>query len=621
VLLEGVTLPGSDEAIDIEILLAEDGRMLLNWPRTNFIDSFRHITFYRLVDHWEKEGALLSLVRDMDQARYFDYIEGADQLIPLYDYADQLKDDVVTYGDHSVLAEWREYRQIFFGQLGQVLNSDAEAYLLEDYQYAIDSGQLSDAQVEEYQAVMEEVSYNYGLARHYYDQLAANRAVLAEEIPGSFIIIGWTGTGTSDIGVNPFFERYVNVGTHGAVVNTIMQGEFLDDMPWWIPFVIAAGLALLVTFVSYGLNPVVQLIIGFGAVVILAAAGVTVFLVTGVYPNMVTPIAVVFISFVTLTARNFLVTARDRARIRSTFGKYISKGVVDAVLEDPEAQSMGGRNKELTAIFTDVQGFSTISEKLGEMHGENGAQMLGLLLNRYLTEMSNVVLEEDGTIDKYEGDAIIAFFGAPVDLPDAPVRACRSAIRMKKLERHLNEVLLEEKLAPNPLLTRIGINTGIMSVGNFGTEERRDFTIMGHHVNLAARLEGVNKQYGTWILVSQNTYDKTCQGENRIFSARRLDRVRVVGVKEPLRLYELIDLREEVDKDHQLIEMLRAFNKALDLFEVKEWNDAAALFKRCLDAYPEDGPSQTYYKRCTSKKFIEEANKPSFDGIFNLTQK
>ena len=324
----------------------------------------------------------------------------------------------------------------------------------------------------------------------------------------------------------------------------------------------------------------------------------------------------------TATVRNFLATAWDRARIKNTFGQYIAKDVVNALLEDPSAREMGGKNKELTAIFTDVQGFSTISEELQNIHGENGSQMLGVLLNRYLTAMSNEILEENGTIDKYEGDAIIAFFGAPAELEDCPGRACRAAIRMKKLETELNQTLLAEKVAPSPLLTRIGINTGKMSVGNFGTEERRDFTIMGHHVNLAARLEGVNKQYGTWILVSEYTYDQlNPEAQERQFTWRRLDRVRAVGMAEPVRLYELIDTREEVDDDKGLVEMLRMFNKALELFEAKEWNDAGELFKQCLDAYPGDGPASTYYKRCTNKRFIEEANKPGWDGVFNLTQK
>ena len=235
--------------------------------------------------------------------------------------------------------------------------------------------------------------------------------------------------------------------------------------------------------------------------------------------------------------------------------------------------------------------------------------------------MTSIILEDDGTVDKFEGDAIIAFFGAPLDMEDHAIRACRSAIKMKKREEQLNAEFLAEKLIPGPLLTRIGINSGDSVVGNMGTKSRLDYTMMGHNVNLAARLEGVNKQYGTWILVSEQTYNATRDEEKQIknFTVRKLDRVRVVGITEPVRLYELIDTREAGDANKALIDKLRTFNSGLIAFENKEWAEAQKSFQTVLDGYPEDGPAKYYVDRCTA--FKKKAPPATWDGVFDLQKK
>ncbi|TFG58828.1 MAG: adenylate/guanylate cyclase domain-containing protein, partial [Spirochaetales bacterium] len=255
---------------------------------------------------------------------------------------------------------------------------------------------------------------------------------------------------------------------------------------------------------------------------------------------------------------------------------------------------------------TDVKGFSTISEALDPSD-------LVKLLNRYLTTMSDIILAQKGTIDKYEGDAIIAFFGAPLELPDHTARACQSAIFMKRAERELNKVLMEEQATPTPLMTRIGINTGEMVVGNMGTAQKMDYTIMGNAVNLAARLEGVNKQYGTWLLISEAVYDNG----GKDFVTRRLDRVRVVGIHQPVRLYELYETPGQVSSEEK--EMIDSFHKGQELFEAKDWSGAERFFEKALTLVPDDGPSTTFLKRCQEYKL--KAPPEGWDGVFNLTSK
>jgi adenylate cyclase len=184
---------------------------------------------------------------------------------------------------------------------------------------------------------------------------------------------------------------------------------------------------------------------------------------------------------------------------------------------------------------------------------------------------------------------------------------------MKKIEQHLNDHFVNNQLSPNPVFTRIGINTGEVVVGNMGTERKMDYTIMGNPVNLASRLEGVNKQYGTWILISGETYDKS----GKDFTVRKMDRVRVVNIKEPVRLYELIDEKASTAAD--TLEAVEQFHKGLELFEARQWDEALAEFRKAQRILPGDGPSEVFIKRCQG--FQEKPPPASWDGVFNLSMK
>ena len=339
------------------------------------------------------------------------------------------------------------------------------------------------------------------------------------------------------------------------------------------------------------------MVVGAAIVVGVAAVMLLIFRQTGVYLEAVNPVGAALFTFIGLTAIKFLRSEQEKGEVRSAFSRYVSPHVVSDLLANPEKLQLGGEKKELTAVFTDVKGFSTISEVLD-------ATELVRLLNEYLTMMSDIILDLGGTVDKYEGDAIIAFFGAPLDVPEHAERACRAAVRIRRAEKMLNEHVLEEKLAPSPLLTRIGINTGPMVVGNMGTPQKMNYTIMGNAVNLAARLEGVNKRYGTWVMMS----DATAEKGGRDFFMRKLDRVRVVGINTPVRLYELIDEKDAVDKT--VAEAVEVFHEGLEDFEAKKWKIAAATFRRVLQILPGDTTSDVYIKQC--QLFME--NRPRKTG-------
>jgi class 3 adenylate cyclase len=292
--------------------------------------------------------------------------------------------------------------------------------------------------------------------------------------------------------------------------------------------------------------------------------------------------------------------------LRRAFSTYLSEDVVEEIVSDPTRLQLGGVKRNMTAIITDVRNFTGIAESLSP---EN----LVDLLNYYLSSMSDIILEQKGTIDKYEGDAIMAFFGAPLDLPDHALRACVASINVKRLEKTVNKHVMEKGISPSPLLTRIGINSGEMVVGNMGTQKKMNYTIISNAVNLTSRLEGINKQYGTWILASEAVVRET---GDRIL-ARRLDRIRVVGIQEPVRIYEILEMK--ANTSDALNERVRLFHHALELFEARNWNDAGREFYRLFEKFPNDGPSRLYMERC--RHFRDHAPEQNWDGVFNFTEK
>jgi len=591
---------------DMVIPVTEEYKLLINWPKSGYLDSFRHLSYYNLVLHKRLEEDLIHNLKIMDDSGYLSYFEGGFELLDAYRYAESILREVLDGGDPVQMREYREVRETFFQAVGEYLSGTAEQQILAQVEALLASEDVEEEDKVLYREIGEQVPTVFSSTRDLHAGLAKVRKTLQEAIPGAFCIIGWTGTSTTDIGVNPFEEEYMNVGTHAALVNTILQERFLDELPWWYGAILGAVLGLLVTFVIRKLNPLLSIVVGVGFLIVIILIGSGFFLFTGRYLYLLTPVLSVFFTLFAMILMKFLLLEKEKSFIRNAFSHYLSTDVINELILDPEKLNLGGEKKYLTAMFTDVRGFSSISEKLDPTD-------LVKLLNAYLTEMSDIILDLKGTIDKYEGDAIIAFFGAPIEFEDHPARACLSAVRMKKMERHLNDHFIKDKLSPSPVFTRIGINTGEMVVGNMGTAQKMDYTIMGNSVNLAARLEGVNKQYGTWILISQETYNTG----GREFTVRQMDRVRVVGIEEPVRLYELIDENSATNAD--TLEAIGLFHEGQKLFESRQWDTALAQFRKVQKILPGDGPSEVFIKRCQG--FKKKPPPASWDGVFNLSVK
>lgn len=578
-----------------------NGTMLINWPKGEFDKTFRHLSYFNLVLHDREEELLFENLTALERAGILSALPYGTEILVRYRDAENRLGEALERGDETAFGEYKLLRADIFRDLEELLSARSEAALREKIQAVIENPELSEEYRERYQGVLKDIEQAIPGTRNIYFNLMETRERLREELSGSVCFIGWTGTATTDRGVTVFDETYDNVGTHAAVADTLLSGQFVRHAPDFLSFPLAVLLVVLVLAAVHGTTAPRTLGIGAGIILLGFALLYLMFRFADVYVPAGQALAAAAFSLTCIVAYRFVDEFRQRTFIRKAFGHYLSDDVIDRLIDEPERLALGGEEREMTAIFTDVQGFSTISEQLT-------ARELVHLLNVYLTEMSNIILDLGGTIDKYEGDAIIAFFGAPFELEDHAERACRAAVAIQAAEQRLNTRVLKEGLSPSPLRTRIGINSGTMAVGNMGTERKMDYTIMGNNVNLAARLEGVNKRFGSQILISEATFE--AGGKNLVW--RRLDRVRVVGINTPVQLYQILP-------DDTPEELIDSFHDALDIFEQRQWEKAAGAFETILGRFPEDGPAKKYLGR--ARDFSETPPAEDWDGVFQLTEK
>jgi adenylate cyclase len=610
--IKGALIPGSPPK-DIVIPLDSRGAMILDWPATSYRASYTHVSFAELFSLETNETLLeryLSNLAASDLAffaRFDQTAAAAYMLLP------GIRDALAA----SALARSRALAETSDGAFAEYLELKARARGFIHELVSLDAGEKAKTlagnlapeypgQEESLREAADYIQINLTYLLTVLMEIENRETWLRNVLAGKMCVFGRVDTGSTDFGVNPFWEKYENPGTNAVVVDTILSGSFIiPPRPLWSA---AAGMIMvpfLVLLLS-SLKPALRFTLGLGGAFAIPLAAFGLFAATGLYTGVLGPVLAMVSAVIIREIIAYVDSEREKLFIRKAFSTYLSADVVQEIIADPARLQLGGIKRHITAVFTDIQGFSGISEKLDP-------EQLVTLLNRYLSGMSNVILGERGTIDKYEGDAIIAFFGAPLELPDHGRRACVSAVKMKRLETELNRWFIENGMSSWPLLTRIGINTGDMVVGNMGTDQKMNYTIMGNAVNLTARLEGVNKQYGTWILASEETIREA----GKEVLGRRLDRVRVVGISRPVRLYEVLELAE--DAGAELREKAELSDRALELFEARDWDGALRLFARALDRWPGDGPSLVYLKRC--QKYRQQPPSKDWDGVFDIGEK
>jgi len=430
-------------------------------------------------------------------------------------------------------------------------------------------------------------------------------------VRGKAVLVGVTLVGNFDQRVTPFNELESGVYIHAAALSNILSQDFLlrpqEAQPLELLFML--GTALLLA----RLLPRVRFAWKLGAVALLVTAWIVVdqvLFTRGVQVATVMPLVslvtsafgVIFLGYFSVDAEKTQLHV-EKARLRETFQHYLDASVMEQVLAHPEKLKLGGERKELTVLFSDIRGFTTLSERMTP-------EQLVSFINQYLTPMTDVVFANGGTLDKYIGDAIMAFWGAPVDQPDHAVRACAAALgfleKLTALRARWRAVGLPE------VDIGVGISSGLMNVGHMGTENRFNYTVMGDAVNLASRLEGLNKAYDTRILISAATYTQT-RGH---VTARRLGVVRVKGKREPTDIYELRAMGAPTGLD---AEAIQAFEAGVAGFLAREFSAAESQFRRVIALWPEDGPTLRYLEEINTLKWNRPG--PEWDGVFTATTK
>lgn len=419
-----------------------------------------------------------------------------------------------------------------------------------------------------------------------------------EEFRGAYVLFGFSAPGLFDLRPSPLSGVYSGVEIHAQALGNMLAGDFLREVPGPVSLTLAAALAL-----------AVALSCALGASTGAALAAVAVFvplpvaLACGAYAaGYVLPLMLLETSTGLALGASILLgyatEGRQKRFIKSAFKQYLSPVVIEQLLRQPERMKLGGERRTLSIFFSDLQGFTSLSEKLSP-------EELTQFLNEYLTAMTDIIMGEGGTVDKYEGDAIIAFWNAPLDQPDHADRALRAALRCQDRLSELRPAF--RKRIGTDLFMRIGLNTGPAVVGNMGSHSRFDYTMLGDAVNLAARLEGINKQFGTYTLVSEAVLEAT----SGIFAARELGRIVVLGRREAVRVFEPMWIQERDARRDDLEGFARALEHfyagdlaaALSGFEPLATRDpvAAAYVRQCRAAGNPPGPDWTGAWVMTSK--------------------
>jgi adenylate cyclase len=422
-----------------------------------------------------------------------------------------------------------------------------------------------------------------------------------KNVEDRFVMIGTDAAALFDLKVTPVTKVMPGTEMHATAIRNILQEEYLREAPAAVSLLIAVLLALVTALItryssaSVGGGISVALLLGYG--------GITVALFSGHWiVDLVAPMMAVVLAYAATSAVNFLHEGRQRLRIKRDFQSYVSPKVVEKILRNPDALSLKGERKTLTMFFMDFAGFTSMSELLDPLE-------LVALISEYHNEAAEEIFKTEGTIDKYMGDAIMAFWNDPIDQADHALRACLTAISAQKRLR-IMAVKMKERGLPE-MRARIGINTGIATVGNMGAKNQVGYTVIGDEVNLASRLEGVNKEFGTEIIVSE----ATCLPARERIDVRELALIKVKGKKLPVRIFELIGLKGEAAPDR--MERGKKFEEAFADFRARRFTKAWESFLSL--SQKGDHASEIYVGLC--ERFMNDPPPADWDGSYQMEHK
>jgi adenylate cyclase len=426
----------------------------------------------------------------------------------------------------------------------------------------------------------------------------------AERFRDKIVYIGGSATGTYDLKPTPNGSEEPAVMIHLVNRSNELTDSFFREIGFWTRSFLCAGCCFLIVFVVTELPTFRRQLAATGLVLGIVALLSFKLFVLHIWIRPALDGFAIALTFTSAISVNYLREGRKRQRTEDLFGKFLSRKMVDRLVSRSDEIVLGGEKAELTVFFSDLSGFTSLSETMPS------DRLVGLL-NAYLGDMSELICEQEGTLDKYIGDAIMAFWGAPDHSSDHAWQACYAALACQKRLRELAPVWEVEY--GSKLTARIGINTDEMTVGLVGSRRLHNYTVIGDAVNLASRLEGANKAYGTSIMISQRTLD-LAQGKIEV---RPIDFLRVKGKKQPVRVYELLARAgelTEIEKREQAI-----FTSAFEAYQGQNWMLAEELLRQVFAVQPHDPLVAVYLKRIAL--FKSQSPSPDWDGVFTLDEK
>ncbi|GMT42084.1 MAG: adenylate/guanylate cyclase domain-containing protein [bacterium] len=428
---------------------------------------------------------------------------------------------------------------------------------------------------------------------------------LAAILENKIVLVGATAKGIYDIRNTPFGSM-AGIELQATFIQNVLDGTVPRRSGWFYLFDAGSILALglLLTLAMRRLKPFSGGVLAVLLIAFYVYFQRHMFIEQHTLLNVLYPVITVILVYGGIVFYKYAVEAGERRFVKRAFEFYLAPRVISSIMDNPDELHLGGHTRILTAYFSDIQNFSSFAEHMTPAR-------LVELLNEYLTEMTEIIMANGGTLDKYIGDAMMAFFGAPVSDQNHAVKAVRTSLLCQRKLAQLREKWAAQKL-PN-VKARIGLNTGEMMVGNMGSTQRFDYTIMGDEVNLASRLEQVNKQYGTYICISKSTRDVIADE----FEIRELDIIRVVGRQTPVRIYQPLGFKGELTR-HQA-DWLGAYESALAFYESRKWERALKIFTKVVEINKNDVTARRYIKRCET--FISDPPAPDWDGVFSMTVK
>ncbi|MGA1868948.1 MAG: CHASE2 domain-containing protein [bacterium] len=418
------------------------------------------------------------------------------------------------------------------------------------------------------------------------------------------VLIGGSATGLGDIWPTPFSQSMAGIEKHATVISNILQEDFLyrnrNTFLCDIALILVIGLVLGLLLPK--LSPIKGSLCGFFIFILVIGVTYSFFFFFHIWINLVYPVLNAMVISTVVITYKFFTEEKEKRVIKGAFKQYLNPTLVEELAENPDSLRLGGGKKELTVLFSDIRGFTTISEGLTP-------EQLVHIINTYLSAMTKIILRNNGLVDKFIGDAIMAIFGAPFPFEQHPQMACATALSMIEELKRVKPMWHEEGFPD--INIGVGINTGPMVIGNMGSEERFDYTVLGDSVNLASRLEGLCKQYGTNIIVSEFTAKKI-EG----FILRELDMVKVKGKEQAIKIYDIMGLESEKTKKQEV--ELAEYQEALDLYRQRQFSPALESFKNLADL-TRAFLYKVYAERCAT--FLESPPPENWDGVCKLTRK